>query len=103
MLRGGFKCTCGQEIEVTAKLWYPEANSPQGECLVRRGDAECPDLGTVIFDDSCRAEIRIVGVGRLGFMAQFPPHHWDWVLLRDVTTLGEVRMLAKALGFESIQ
>lgn len=31
MLRGGFKCTCGQEIEVTAKLWYPEANSPQGE------------------------------------------------------------------------
>ena len=73
------------------------------EPIVIRDDSEQPELGTVIFEDKCRAEIRIIGVGRVGFVAQFPPHQWEWVLLREVSTLGDVRKLATALGFESTQ
>ena len=62
-----------------------------------------PYLGTIIYEDHCRAEIRVAGVNRLCFMAQFPPHHWDWVQLREISTLKEARDLCKALGYRSLQ
>ena len=71
--------------------------------MTERKDDEYPELGDVIYEDTCRAEIRIIGVNKLGFMTQFPPHNWGWVLLKEVKTLGEVRMLAEALGYKFIQ
>ena len=60
-------------------------------------------IGTIIFEDTCRAEVRASEDGKLEFYAQFPQGSWDWIKLRDVETLKEVRELCNALGYESLE
>lgn len=62
-------------------------------------EAPIDHIGTVIFADDFRAETRVIGVGILAFAIQSPLTNWEWVVLRPVETVGDVRRLCEALGY----
>ncbi len=54
------------------------------------------------YDDRARAEIRVIGVGRLGFAMQAAPD-WRWMVLREVETREQVAKLCEALGYQMME
>ena len=56
-------------------------------------------IGTVIFANDLRAETRVIGVGKLAFAMQSALTNWDWFVVREVETKGDVRKLCEALGY----
>lgn len=54
-------------------------------------------IGEVLETEWYRAEVRIIGVGRLGFAIRTIASEPKQVILREVKTKGEVRRLVEAL------
>lgn len=75
---------------------FPRPACPQ--TLAMPDDDEPAELGTVFISDECRAEVRIIGVGRIGFAIQYARAGFEWWMLREVKTNGDVRRLLAALG-----
>ncbi len=75
-----------------------------GECPIHgltrwvARDQEPPGLGTIVFEDHIRAEIRVIGIGKIGFAFQSRYTKWEWVVLCEVKTRGDVRRICEAIG-----
>jgi len=59
-------------------------------------------LGTYVFDDDLRVELRLIAEGSVGLAAQGTPS-WNWVILRqwpqaNLPTIAEVEAIVVAIG-----